>query len=241
MKKDVSFLTKNLIAHRGLHDIKNGIPENSLISFQKAIEKNYLIELDLHVLKDNSVVVFHDDNLNRMTGINKNLKDCTYDEIKNLSLQNTNSHIPLFSDVLSLVNGSVPIIIELKYDVRCGILEKEVINILQNYSGLFAIKSFSPISVHWFKKNFPEIPRGFLSSTLGKENICILKKIALKSKFLLWFLKPDFLSYSIDSLPNNQVANFRKNHIVLGWTIRSKSDLEKAKKYCDNFICENIL
>lgn len=233
MKKDLSFLTKNLIAHRGYHNINLEIPENSLIAFEEAIRKNYLIELDLHILKDGSVVVFHDDNLERMTGVNKNLKDCSYEQIKDLKLQGTNSCIPLFKDVLNLVNGKVPIIIELKYDTFGGVLEKEVINILKSYNGLYAIKSFNPFSVLWMRMHSPDVPRGFLSSDLKDKSIW--------SKLLLKFLDVDFISYSIDSLPNKLVEKFRKNKLVLGWTISSNSDLEKAKKYCDNFICENIL
>lgn len=233
MKKDLSFLTKNLIAHRGCHNINLGIPENSIIAFEEAIRKNYLIELDLHILKDGSVVVFHDDNLERMTGVNINLKDCSYEQIKNLKLLGTNNFIPLFKDVLNLVDGKVPIIIELNYDNFCGILEKEVMNILKSYTGLYAIKSFSPLSVLWMKTHFPDVPRGFLSSDLKDKSIW--------SNLLLKFLNVDFISYSIDSFPNKLIEQFRKNKLVLGWTIRSNSDLEKAKKYCDNFICENIL
>ena len=114
LKNKTIFLTKSLIAHCGVHDIKNSIPENSIKAFEKAILKGYIIELDLHILKDDNVVVFHDDNLYSMTGVNKKIKDCTYNEIKNLKIQNTNSNIPLFKEVLELVKGRVPLLIELK-------------------------------------------------------------------------------------------------------------------------------
>lgn len=127
MKKNTDFLKQNLIAHRGMHSIKNGIPENSIKAFEKAIENSYIIELDVHILKDKSVIVFHDDNLKRMTGLNKDVRDVSYNEIKDLKLQNTNFNIPLLKDVLKLVDGKVPIIIELKTDVKCGSLEKETI------------------------------------------------------------------------------------------------------------------
>ena len=104
MIKDVSFLKQNLIAHRGLHDIKKGIPENSMPAFEAALKKGYLIELDIHILKDNSIVVFHDDNLKRMTGIDKKIKDLTYEEVKQYKLQKTDNYIPLLQDVLKLVD-----------------------------------------------------------------------------------------------------------------------------------------
>lgn len=240
MKNDLEFLRKNLIAHRGIHNIKNGIPENSLMAFKKAIENNYTIELDLHVLKDNSIVVFHDDNLERMTGINKYIKDVTYEEIKNLKLQNTDYTIPLFKDVLNLVNGNVPIIMELKYDVKCGILEKKTMDILKEYKGKYAIKSFSPLSVYWMKKNYPEVIRGQLCYDFKDQRMNIIKKWLLRNMALNFLTTPDFISYGINSLPNRRIQRYRKNKLILGWTIRNKSQLEKAKKYCDNFICENL-
>lgn len=114
--KDLKFLTKNLIAHRGMHNKEKGIPENSMKAFDEAVINNYIIELDIHILKDDVIVVFHDDNLERMTGVSKNIKSVTYNEIKNLYLNNTIYKIPLLEDVLKKIDGRVPIIIELKID-----------------------------------------------------------------------------------------------------------------------------
>lgn len=142
MNDNINFLKENLIAHRGMHNMKKGIPENSIKAFEESIKNNYIIELDLHILKDKSVVVFHDDNLKRMTGVDKQLADTTYEEIKNLKLQDTNNYIPLFEDVLKVISGKVPIVIELKYDTKVGLLESETMNILKNYKGKYVIKSF---------------------------------------------------------------------------------------------------
>lgn len=84
--KDISFLKKTFIAHRGYHNMKLGIPENSLLAFERAISYDYAIELDVHLIKDGNVVVFHDDNLKRMTGVNKQIKNCTYHELLLLRL-----------------------------------------------------------------------------------------------------------------------------------------------------------
>ena len=240
MKRNTDFLTKSLIAHRGYHNIKEGIPENSMLAFEKAIKNNLIIELDVHILRDGTVIVFHDDNIKRMTGIDKCVKEMSYDEIKEVKLQGTNEKIPLLTDVLKLVNGKVPIIIELKYDVKCGILEKEVIKILQNYSGKYAIKSFNPFSINYFRKKYPEAIRGQLASNLKNERMSILKKLCLSKMLFNFITKPDFISYDIKSLPSRRVSVLRKSKIILGWTIRSIDDLERAKEYCDNFICENI-
>ena len=81
-KRDTEFLTQSFIAHRGLHNINENIPENTLKAFKNAIKNNYAIELDVHILKDGKVIVFHDKTLFRMTGVNKKIKDMNYDEIK---------------------------------------------------------------------------------------------------------------------------------------------------------------
>ncbi len=240
MNKNTDFLKQNLIAHRGMHNIKKEIPENSLKAFAKAIDNSYIIELDVHILKDKSVIVFHDDNLERMTGVNKKVKETTYNEIKKLKLQNTNCYIPLLEDVLNLVNGKVPIIIELKTDAKCGTLEEEMIKILKQYKGQYAVKSFNPFSIYWIKKHNPKIIRGQLASNFKNEKMNIIKKVFLKNMMLNFITKPDFLSYGIDGLPNKKVERYRKNNLVLGWTITNKSEMERASKYCDNLICENL-
>ena len=101
--RDIKFLEGNIIAHRGVHDKQ--IIENTIEAFEKAIEKNYIIELDLHCTKDGKVIVFHDDNLKRLAGHDKNIKEITFDEIKKFKF------IPEFSEVLKKVDGKVPILI----------------------------------------------------------------------------------------------------------------------------------
>ena len=245
MQNNTEFLKQNLIAHRGMHNSQINIPENSIPAFQKALENKYIIELDLHILKDKSIVVFHDNNLERMAGVNKNINDCNYNDIKDLKLQNTNNYIPLFQDVLKLVDGKVPLIIELKYecyfDMKTGELEEKTMELLKNYKGKYAIKSFNPFSIYYLRKHYPSVVRGQLASGFKYDNMGIVQKFILKKMLFNYFSKPDFISYDINGLPNKYVSKFRENKLVMGWTIRSKNDLEFAKKYCDNFICENVL
>lgn len=238
MKRKTDFLAKTLIAHRGYHDIEKNIPENSLRAFEEAIKNNYIIELDVHILKDGEVVVFHDDNLKRMTGIDKKIKECTYDEISKMNLKQTDEKLPLLKDVLNLVNGKVPIIIELKTDVRCGKLEKEVIKILEKYNGKYAVKSFNPLSINYFRKYSPNTIRGQLASDFKNDKMFILKKLFLKNMLFNFISKPDFISYDIRALPNKKIQKLREKQLILGWTARSQEDIEKAKKYCDNVIFE---
>lgn len=239
--KDLEFIKGKIFAHRGDHLEKEGIPENSLKSFKKAIEKGYGIEIDLHLIKDGSIVVFHDDNTERMTGINKSLKDCTYEDIKELKLKNTNEHIPLFEEVLDLVNGKVPLLIEYKYDTKVGKLEEKSMELLSKYNGKFAVQSFNPLSVKWFKGNFPEIPRGQLADDYKNDKMCNIKKYILKNVLLNFISKSDFISYGINAMPNKRIEELRKKGIlILGWTVRNKQDYEFSRKYCDSIISENM-
>lgn len=237
---DLTFLTNNLIAHRGYHDKEIGIPENSILAFKKAISNNYIIELDVHLLKDGNVVVFHDDNLYRVTGINKQIKDMTYEEIKDIKLYNTNEHIPLLSDVLKLVDGSVPLLIETKYDTKVGLLENKLMSILSSYKGLYAIQSFSPFSLIYLKKHYPDIPRGLLVSDFKNNKINILKKILLKNMVFNHLIKPNFISVTYNYLSNKKIQKYKNKLIILTWTIKNKDFLNNYKNLCDNFIIENI-
>ena len=237
--KDLEFLSRSLIAHRGYHNNKKGIPENSVLAFKKAIDNNYLIELDVRLTKDKKLVVFHDDNLKRVCGVNKRVKDLTYKELLKYNLFDTTQKVPLFSEVIKLVNGRVPILIETKFHNRYGVLEKILINELSNYKGLYAIQSFYPLSLLWFKTNTKHIPIGLLSSNF-KNNKNSLKKLIGKTLILDLFFKTDFISYDLKGLPNNYLSLKKDKKKIVIWTIKNKKDYDLAKKYTDALICENM-
>lgn len=237
--KDLEFLSRSLIAHRGYYNNKKGIPENSVIAFKKAIDNNYLIELDVRLTKDKKLVVFHDDNLKRVCGVNKRVKDLTYKELLKYNLFDTTQKVPLFSEVIKLVNGRVPILIETKFHNRYGVLEKILINELSNYKGLYAIQSFYPLSLLWFKTNTKHIPIGLLSSNF-KNNSNSLKKLIGKTLILDLFFKTDFISYDVKGLPNNYLLLKKDKKEIVIWTIKNKKDYDLAKKYTDALICENM-
>lgn len=238
--KDLKFLKETIIAHRGVHNEKD-IIENSLEAFKEAVNKNYIIELDVHFLKDGEVVVFHDDNIERMTGINKNLKDCTYDEIRNIKLLNKNTYMPKFSDVLKLVDGKVPILIELKNDNKVGLLESSLVQILKKYNGKYAVQSFNPLSIMWFKNNYPNIIRGQLVCKFKNKKMDNIKKFILKTMFFNIITNPDFISHSVDDLSYKEVNKIKKNKFILGWTVRNKERYDELIKYYDNLICEKFI
>lgn len=237
--KDLEFLSRSLIAHRGYYNNKKGIPENSVLAFKKAIDNNYLIELDVRLTKDQKLVVFHDDNLKRVCGVNKRVKDLTYRELLRYNLFDTTLKVPLFSDVIKLVNGRVPILIETKYHNRYGVLEKILINELSNYKGLYAIQSFYPMSLLWLKRNTKDIPIGLLSSNF-KNDLNRLKSIIGKTLILDLFFKTDFISYDVKGLPNNYLPYKRNKKKIVIWTIKNKKDYDLARQYTDSLICENF-
>ncbi len=237
--KDLEFLSRSLIAHRGYYNNKKGIPENSVLAFKKAIDNNYLIELDVRLTKDKKLVVFHDDNLKRVCGVNKKVKDLTYKELLKYNLFDTTLKVPLFSDVIKLVNGRVPILIETKYHNRYGVLEKILINELSNYRGLYAIQSFYPMSLLWLKRNTKDIPIGLLFSNF-KNDSNRLKSIIGKTLILDLFFKTDFISYDVKGLPNNYLSLKKDKKKIVIWTIKNKKDYDLSRKYTDALICENM-
>ena len=228
--KNLKFLTSSLVAHRGMHGKK--ITENTLEAFELAIKNNYIIEFDIHLLKDKNIVVYHDNNLKRLTGMNKKIRKLTLQEINQIKLPN-NLKIPTLKDTLNFINGKVPIIIELKTDNKAGKLEKELVKYLDNYKGLFAVKSFNPLTIKWFKNYRPNYIRGLLLS--GKNNIC---HKMMRTSFIFNLCKPDFLSCNY-LLYNHKIM--KRKILKLSWTINSKANFEKYKGYFDNLICENIL
>ena len=102
-------------AHRGLHD-KKSRPENSIPAFQNAVSHGYGIELDVQKTKDHVLVVFHDEDLQRLCHVNKKLYQCTYKELQKYSLRGTKERIPRLKDVLKAIDGKVPLIVEIKSD-----------------------------------------------------------------------------------------------------------------------------
>lgn len=223
-KKNLDFLDKIRISHRGLFDKDN--PENSIGAFKNSIKNGVPIELDVHILKDNTLVVFHDANTKRMTGKSIVLKDSVYDDIKDLKLNDTEYGIPRFSDVLDLVDGDVLLDIEIKHDVKNFKICREVCKYLDNYKGKFIVKSFNPMYVVWFRIFRPNYIRGLLVSgnKRNKMRFCFFKWVNI-------FMKMDFLVIDYRFLSNSSVNKLKKSGIpVLIYTIKGDNNV-KYKDY----------
>ena len=229
--KDLKPLLNKLIAHRGIHN--KYIKGNSLVAIDMSIMKNYPVEFDVTLTKDNVVILCHD---NFIKCGNKNfiISNHRYEELKNVCHE-----LVTLEEVLKLVSGKVPLLIEIKPYTKGNKIEKEVVKLLDGYNGYFAIQSFSPFIIYWFKKNRPNYIRGQLLTNIYNYNFIVnsVYKYMLFNKFT----NPDFICYNIKGLPNKQIKNARKTKPVIGWTVKKESQIKEYDKYCDNFICDNIL
>lgn len=216
-------------AHRGLHG--GDIAENSCEAFEAACMRGYGIELDVQLSSDGTVVVFHDDTLVRMTGDNRRVDQVPLDELKTLSLQGKGM-IPTFEEVLCLVNGRVPLLVELKNGKRNGELCRKVRDMLRAYKGAYIVESFNPLIVDWMRRNAPEFVRGQLvgprksyKGTVGAMTGFVLSGLLLNCK-----AKPDFVAYDMNARgfigPHIQRALFRTP--MAAWTVHSKADYDKC-------------
>ncbi|HLO45565.1 MAG TPA: glycerophosphodiester phosphodiesterase family protein [Leadbetterella sp.] len=231
------------IAHRGLHSNDSNIPENSLFAFQEAINKGFAIELDVRLTKDKQVVVFHDEDLSRMCNSSNKIAELDFNQIALFQLFSSDQKIPLFQEVLDLVDGKVPILIEIKSESpKVGEIEQSTLNTLKNYSGEYAIQSFNPFSVIWFKKNAPHVIRGQLSSSFDDIKMSPLLKILLKNLFFNFVAKPNFIAYEKEGVAKKRLKNLRNKNIpILAWTIRNEGERLKVDSFADNIIFENFL
>ena len=233
-----SWLVETPIAHRGLHD--KDCPENSISAYQKAITEGYPIELDVQMIADGTVIVFHDESLSRLTDNDGYIKFLNKSDLDILRLKDSKEKIPTFEEVLKFVDGKVPLLIEIKNPSKVGELEKKVIELLKDYKGEYAIQSFNPYVLEYFYKHAPNVLRGQLAGYFKKEKLSFFKKYALKRMLLNKKIShPDFISYEARKIPNRFTRKYRKLPL-LAWTVRSQSEYIRVVKHCDNVIFENF-
>ena len=220
-------------AHRGYHD-KPQIPENSMPAFRRAIERGWGAELDVHLLKDGTLAVFHDSDLMRCTGQSGTIENLTLQELSALRLEGTDEHVPLFDEVLELFEGKAPLIIELKtHGGNHRSLAEAVCRRLDRYYGLFCIESFDPRAVADVRELRPAIYRGQLAADFMKnpENLPLYQRVVLKNLLLNAKARPDFIAYKFEDrgVWANRFAVGKLGLQEVLWTIRSKEDLAAAE------------
>lgn len=235
----MDFFTNKFIAHRGLHNSKI-IPENSLLSFEKAIEKNYAIEFDVTLSKDNKAIIFHDEELLRICNKKEKIQDLKYDYLRKLKLYNTDEYIPLFEEVLTLVNEKVALVIEIKKQKNVGILESIIVEHLKNYKGEYFICSFEKDILFWFRTNNKDIKRGLIFEFDSKRLFKFHKILFLYRYFKT---KPNFISLNYKLYEKSSLSVFcKKKHIpLILWTINTSNNIKKYQDKIDGLIFERII
>lgn len=227
-------------AHRGLHG--DGVPENSLGAFALACEKGFAIELDVHLSKDKEVMVFHDATLERMTGNTAKINELTCEELSELKLADTEERIPTLKQVLELVGGKVPLLVELKGESTDTSLCAEVAKLLREYSGEYCIESFNPLLLAAMRKQLPDAYYGLLYTNVCREKKkCSPLNIALTCMAFNFLAKPNFIAYDQKDrgcFPVKLTTRFYGATKYV-WTVRSDEELEIARKSGEYPIFEN--
>lgn len=242
-KKRYPWLIGGSFAHRGLHTADRTIPENSMAAFSNAIRQGYGMEMDVQITKDDRLVVFHDDSLLRMTGVDRKIWDCTYEELTQFTLAGTEEKIPLFTDFLKLVAGQVPLIIEIKntpdYKKCCALTAA----VLRGYRGDFCMESFNPLIVAWFRRHEPQILRGQLSTHFtGRDKAPFYQKLAVEGMLLNFLARPQFVAYGYEHRSNPVFRLCRRlGAITVAWTLRDERDGRRMRKFFDAIIFELFL
>lgn len=230
------------IAHRGFFDNEQ-IPENSYPAFEKAVENGYGIELDVQLTTDGKLIIFHDDTLKRMCSSKKKPTELTYAELQEYKLLSTEYTAPLLTDVLKLVDGKVPLIIEIKPHGKFIKTSEALAKVLDGYKGTFCIESFNPAVVRWFKKNRRDFTRGILASNyLRNPKKDWGQRLLVTNLLFNGYCKPDFVAYNHDFMDSFSLRLCRKlfGCEMVAWTIHSQEELDKARKFFEVFIFERF-
>jgi len=246
------WLTARPIAHRGLHDVRQGRVENTLEAAEAAIARGYAIECDVQLSRDGEAIVFHDERLERITQAKGLVADRDAAALAALPFRVGGSHIPLFKEFLGRIAARTPIICEIKSafdgDMR---LADCVAGLAAHYAGPVAFKSFDPAPIARLRNVVPQSAEGAP---------CPLGIVAMaRYDALLWprlsddqrrdclaFLhyertRPDFLSFCVDDLPHPTPALLRAivRAPVMAWTVRTPAQQALAKAYADQVVFED--
>jgi glycerophosphoryl diester phosphodiesterase len=230
---ELRHLTARPFAHRGLHG--QGRIENSRAAFSAAIEARHGIELDVQVTGDAQAVVFHDEWLSRLSVDEGVVRGRTVAELARIRLRDSDETIPSLAEILALIHGRAPLLIEVKSPNReVGTLCRAVSAALKGYTGPVAVMSFNPEVGHWFAKHDPARLRGLVVTEKGWK-----WRGWLKRRLALWRSKADFLAYDIRDLPSAFAESARRRGLrVLTWTVRTMAERARAAEHADQIIYE---
>lgn len=217
-------------AHRGLHG--KGRPENSRAAFEAAIAAGVGIELDVQGSVDGQAIVLHDYELERLTEGDGAVRTLGAAELGRIRLKGSDETIPTLKEVLTLIAGRTPLLIEIKSPGRrVAGLSRAVLRALEGYGGPAAVMSFNPGIARRFARAAPDMLRGLVVT----ENRAPWRRW-IRRRLALWWARPDFLAYDIRDLPSRFAA--ASGLPVLTWTVRGDEERARAAQYADQIIYE---
>ena len=237
------------LSHRGLHDVADGRPENSLAAVQAAIAAGYGIEIDVQLTADDQAAVFHDYGLDRLTGAEGPVRRRTLRELSTIPLIGGRDGAPGLAEVLALVAGQVPLLVEIKdqdgaLGEDVGPLETAVAKALADYQGPVAVMSFNPHSVAAMQALAPDLPRGLVTEAFPPDEWPCPKDRLARLADIPDFARvgASFISHDVKDLDRPRVAQLKAEGVpILTWTIRSPEEEAAARKVAANITFEGYL
>jgi glycerophosphoryl diester phosphodiesterase len=232
-------LLKTPIAHRGYFNAEH--PENSLGAFARAVEHGFAVELDIQMTKDDVIVVFHDNDLKRVCGVDKKVKELTYAEIKELRLLDSNEGVPTFQEVLDVLDSKVLVVVEFKsVSGKNEILVDKAIEMLNAYPGKFVVQSFDPTIVRQLMKKAPEFRRGLLVGDMKETEYPAALRYVLSHMMVNSMCKPEFIDTDLNWCPRLMEKWHKQGKLLICYTARTLEQYEFAINKYDNVIFEQF-
>ncbi len=233
-------------AHRGFYDNETERPENTLPAFEAAMQRGYGCELDVQFTSDKKLIVFHDNDYKRSSGVDRKVWEVSYDEAKQIKLFGSDETVPLFSEVLKTVAGRAPLIVEIKAEgVNCEWYYEvceATLKLLREYKGDFCVESFHPMVVRWFKKNAPDVVRGQLVNgwRRWKKSIPTVAALAIDKQLSNVLARPNFVAYHEEDVNGSLRLVQKLGALTVMWTVRTEERLSELKKTEDAVIFERF-
>lgn len=234
----VGFLSSHDIAHRGLWG--GPVPENSLAAARGAIAGGFGIECDVRLSRDGTVIVFHDADTKRLTGRPGSIANLATHDITALRLGGGEERVPTLAQLIGLIAGRVPLLIEIKTDTlaQTAPLCLAVRRVLEGYRGPAAVMGFNPEVGHWFATHAPKIVRGLVMTEHRDSGFRAFRN-AITRRLAVKRARPDFLAYDVRFLPSSLPAALKAAGLpVLSWTVRGPDDRAVVAAHADRPIFE---
>ncbi|MGN1073401.1 MAG: glycerophosphodiester phosphodiesterase family protein [Eubacteriales bacterium] len=229
-------------AHRGLHSLRNGVPENSLEAFDVAARHGYGIELDVRLSSDGEAVVFHDDSLARLCRVERRVCELTAEQLKKLRISGTSQFIPTLREALDTVGGRVPLMIELKTGRDGRRLCERVRELLADYPGDYCVVSFDPKALSWFKRHAPGVVRGQLATKMRGNAGNPVSRYMLENLYFNFLGRPQIVSYEHEFFSN---ANLKRcvtafGAVACAWTVTDQNTFDNLTKIAPMIVFERF-